>query len=54
MVLSAFVHAEHAVELLSSGQGIGYRLKDRVEDVTEFVPKARAAPSASRPSSAWA
>ena len=37
MVLSAFVHAEHAVELLSSGQGIGYLLKDRVEDVTEFV-----------------
>ena len=37
MVLSAFVHAELAVELLSSGQGIGYLLKDRVEDVTEFV-----------------
>jgi DNA-binding NarL/FixJ family response regulator len=37
MVLSAFVHAEHAVELLSSGQGIGYLLKDRVEDVTEFT-----------------
>jgi DNA-binding NarL/FixJ family response regulator len=37
MVLSAFVHAEHAVELLSSGQGIGYLLKDRVEDVAEFV-----------------
>jgi DNA-binding NarL/FixJ family response regulator len=37
MVLSAFVHAEHAVKLLSSGQGIGYLLKDRVEDVTEFV-----------------
>ena len=37
MVLSAFVHTEHAVELLSSGQGIGYLLKDRVEDVAEFV-----------------
>ncbi len=37
MVLSAFVHSEHAVELLSSGQGIGYLLKDRVEDVTGFV-----------------
>jgi DNA-binding NarL/FixJ family response regulator len=37
MVLSAFVDAEHAVTLLSSGQGIGYLLKDRVEDVTEFV-----------------
>jgi DNA-binding NarL/FixJ family response regulator len=37
MVLSAFVHAEHAVKLLSSGRGIGYLLKDRVENVTEFV-----------------
>jgi DNA-binding NarL/FixJ family response regulator len=37
MVLSAFVHAEYAVELLASGQGIGYLLKDRVEDVAEFV-----------------
>ena len=37
VVLSAFVHAEHAVTLLSSGQGIGYLLKDRVEDVAEFV-----------------
>ena len=37
MVLSAYVHAEHAVTLLSSGQGIGYLLKDRVEDVTQFV-----------------
>jgi DNA-binding NarL/FixJ family response regulator len=41
VVLSAFVHAEHAVELLSSGQGIGYLLKDRVEDVTEFVRSLR-------------
>ncbi len=37
VVLSAFVHVEHAVELLSGGHGIGYLLKDRVEDVTEFV-----------------
>src|ERR1700739_529735 len=37
MVLSAFVHAEHAVTLLSNGRVIGYLLKDRVEDVTEFV-----------------
>jgi DNA-binding NarL/FixJ family response regulator len=41
MVLSAFVHAEHAVTLLSSGRGIGYLLKDRVEDVTEFVESLR-------------
>jgi len=41
VVLSAFVHAEHAVELLSSGQRIGYLLKDRVADVTEFVQSLR-------------
>jgi DNA-binding NarL/FixJ family response regulator len=41
VVLSAFVHAEHAVELLSSGQGVGYLLKDRVEDVTEFTQSLR-------------
>jgi DNA-binding NarL/FixJ family response regulator len=41
MVLSAFVHTEHAVELLSSGQGIGYLLKDRVEDVMEFAASLR-------------
>ena len=39
-VLSAFVYAEHAVELLSSGR-IGYLLKDRVADVTEFVQSLR-------------
>jgi DNA-binding NarL/FixJ family response regulator len=37
VVLSAFVHTEHAVELLANGKGIGYLLKDRVEDVAEFV-----------------
>jgi DNA-binding NarL/FixJ family response regulator len=41
VVLSAFVHAEHAVELLSSGQRIGYLLKDRVADVTEFIQSLR-------------
>ncbi len=41
VVLSAFVHPEHAVELLSSGQRIGYLLKDRVADVTEFVQSLR-------------
>jgi serine/threonine-protein kinase PknK len=41
MLLSAFVHAEHAVGLLSSGRGVGYLLKDRVEDVTEFVQSLR-------------
>jgi serine/threonine-protein kinase PknK len=41
MVLSAFVHAEHAVELISSGQRIGYLLKDRVEHVPEFIQSLR-------------
>ena len=41
VVLSAFVYAEHAVELLSSGQGIGYLLKDGVENVTELVQSLR-------------
>jgi DNA-binding NarL/FixJ family response regulator len=37
ILLSAFVHAEHAIGLLSSGQGIGYLLKDRIVDVPDFV-----------------
>lgn len=41
VLLSAFVHAEHAVGLLSSGQRIGYLLKDRVEDVAEFAQSLR-------------
>jgi len=35
--LSAHVEVEHAMELLASGRGIGYLLKSRVTDVTEFV-----------------
>jgi serine/threonine-protein kinase PknK len=37
LVLSAHVVVEHAMELLASGRGIGYLLKSRVTDVTEFV-----------------
>ena len=37
LVLSAHAEVEHAVELLASGRGIGYLLKSRVTDVTEFV-----------------
>jgi DNA-binding NarL/FixJ family response regulator len=37
LVLSAHVEVEHAMELLASGQGIGYLLKSRVVDVEEFV-----------------
>ncbi|GAS88567.1 response regulator [Mycolicibacterium brisbanense] len=37
LVLSAHVEVEHATELLASGHGIGYLLKSRVTDVTDFV-----------------
>ncbi|WP_432832142.1 response regulator transcription factor [Dactylosporangium sp. CA-092794] len=37
LVLSAFVEVEHAIELLASGERIGYLLKSRVTDVDEFV-----------------
>jgi DNA-binding NarL/FixJ family response regulator len=37
VVLSAHAEVEHAMELLSSGRGIGYLLKSRVTDVAEFV-----------------
>ena len=37
VVLSAHAEVEHAMELLASGRGIGYLLKSRVTDVTEFV-----------------
>jgi DNA-binding NarL/FixJ family response regulator len=37
LVLSAHVEVEHAMELLASGRRIGYLLKSRVTDVTEFV-----------------
>jgi DNA-binding NarL/FixJ family response regulator len=37
LVLSAYADVEHALELLASGQGIGYLLKSRVTDVDEFI-----------------
>ncbi|MDQ1520640.1 MAG: hypothetical protein QOI55_1713 [Actinomycetota bacterium] len=37
LVLSAHVEVEHAMELLGSGQRIGYLLKSRVTDVSEFI-----------------
>src|SRR5690348_15306207 len=37
LVLSAHTEVEHAMELLASGQGIGYLLKSRVADVAEFL-----------------
>jgi DNA-binding NarL/FixJ family response regulator len=37
LVLSAHVEVEQAMELLASGQRIGYLLKSRVTDVSEFI-----------------
>jgi len=37
LVLSAHVEVEHAMELLASGQSIGYLLKSRVTDVADFI-----------------
>lgn len=37
MLLSAYVEVEHAMELLASGDRVGYLLKSRVTDVSEFV-----------------
>ena len=37
LVLSAFVEVEHAMQLLATGQRIGYLLKSRVTDVAQFV-----------------
>ncbi len=37
LVLSAHVEVEHAMELLESGHKIGYLLKSRVGDVTDFI-----------------
>ncbi len=37
LVLSAHVEVEHAMELLASGQGVGYLLKSRVTDVADFI-----------------
>jgi DNA-binding NarL/FixJ family response regulator len=37
LLLSAHVEVEHAMQILASGQGVGYLLKSRVTDVAEFV-----------------
>ena len=37
LVLSAHVEVEHAMDLLGSGERIGYLLKSRVTDVDDFV-----------------
>jgi DNA-binding NarL/FixJ family response regulator len=37
LVLSAHVEVEHAMDLLASGERIGYLLKNRVTDVDDFI-----------------
>lgn len=37
LVLSAHVEVEHAMELLASEQAIGYLLKSRITDITDFL-----------------
>ena len=37
LVLSAHVEVDHATELLSSGERVGYLLKSRVTDVGDFI-----------------
>jgi DNA-binding NarL/FixJ family response regulator len=41
LVLSQHVESRHAVELVGSGNGFGYLLKDRVLDVDDFLDAAR-------------
>ncbi len=41
LVLSQHVESRHAVELLGSGGGVGYLLKERVGDVGEFAESVR-------------
>jgi serine/threonine-protein kinase PknK len=37
VVLSAHAEVEHATGLLASGPGVGYLLKTRITDMTEFI-----------------
>jgi DNA-binding NarL/FixJ family response regulator len=41
LLLSAHVEVEHALHLLTAGQGVGYLLKSRVTDVEEFLESLR-------------
>jgi hypothetical protein len=41
LVLSQHVESRHAVEVVASGGGFGYQLKDRVLDLDEFLPRRR-------------
>jgi DNA-binding NarL/FixJ family response regulator len=41
VLLSAHVEVEEAMELLAGGEGLGYLLKSRVTDVSEFIETIR-------------
>ena len=41
LVLSQHIESRHAVDLVGSGGGFGYLLKDRVLDVDEFLDAAQ-------------
>ena len=41
VVLSQYVQQEYAADLIGTGDGVGYLLKDRVADITEFVAALR-------------
>ena len=41
LVLSAHIEVDHATALLAEGSGIGYLLKSRVVDVSDFVDSVR-------------
>ncbi|MEU4157171.1 response regulator transcription factor [Actinoplanes sp. NPDC026670] len=41
VVLSQYVQQEYAADLIATGDGVGYLLKDRVADIAEFVGALR-------------
>ncbi|WP_430780095.1 response regulator transcription factor [Actinoplanes sp. G11-F43] len=41
VVLSQYVQQEYAADLIGTGDSVGYLLKDRVADITEFVAALR-------------
>jgi DNA-binding NarL/FixJ family response regulator len=41
VVLSQYVQHDYAADLIGTGDGVGYLLKDRVADITEFVAALR-------------
>ncbi len=48
IVLSAHVEVDEAMELLAGGERLGYLLKSRVTDVTEFIETVEGSPRAPR------